>query len=218
MRRRLAARSGNSPGVTASARSDEWGVAPGDLPVVPVEVDLGEPLSRLAVTCAELRAGGVGTVLVLVRLHTHPLGLIVMDTEVGRSSRACAQAVRAALGEAVDAHLAMDGLAPGDPLAADGCPAPTPLPCLHRRAAALDQAPAASVIVATRNRPESLVACLGSLLRLDYPRYEIIVVDNDPDDEVTAEVVRTNFGAYPQIHYVRENVRGLGAAHNRGVS
>lgn len=169
-------------------------------------------------TCEELRARGMGTALVLVRLHTHPLGLIVLDTEVGRSSRACAQAVRAALGGAVDAHLAMDGLAPADPLEVEGCPAPSPAPCLGRRVAALEQAPLVSVIVATRNRPESLAACLGSLLRLDYPHYEIIVVDNDPDDEVTAELVRTRFGAYPQIRYVREQVRGLAAAHNRGVA
>jgi GT2 family glycosyltransferase len=84
--------------------------------------------------------------------------------------------------------------------------------------AMLRQAPAASVIVATRNRPESLATCLVSLLRLDYPDYEIIVVDNDPGDEVTADMVRARFGAYPQIRYVREQVRGLAAAHNRGVA
>ncbi|MGH3846682.1 MAG: glycosyltransferase [Pseudonocardiaceae bacterium] len=185
---------------------------------MPIEVELGDPLSSLAMRCAELKDRGVGTALVLVRLHTHPLGVIVLDTEMGRSCRACTQVVRSALGEVVDAHLVMDGLTPAEPLAAKGCPALTPPPCLHRRTATLEQAPPVSVIVATRNRPDSLTACLGSLLRLEYPHYEIIIVDNDPSDEITADLVRTRFGSYPQIRYVREPMRGLAAAHNRGVA
>lgn len=190
----------------------------GELPVVPLEVDLGEPWSELTAACAQLRNLKVGTALVLVRLHTHPLGLLVLDTEMGASGRSCAQAIQVALGEAVDTHLAADGLAPGRSLDADRCFGHPSPPCLRRRRMALDGAPLTSVIVATRNRPESLAACLGSLLRLDHPHYEIIVVDNDPSDEVTAELVRDRFGASSQVRYVREQVRGLAAAHNCGVA
>lgn len=218
MRRRPATRSGKSPGASSCPRPVVERLAPAELPVTPVEVDVGDPLSELAVMCEKLRAEGVATALVLVRLHTHPLGLIVLNTAEGTSGRACARAIRDALGNAIDAHLATDGFLPADFRGANGCARPTPPPCLHRRAAVLEQAPTASVIVATRNRPERLAACLVSLLRLDYPRYEVLVVDNDPDDEVTAELVRTRFGAYPQIRYVRERVRGLGAAHNRGMT
>lgn len=38
--------------------------------------------------------------------------------------------------------------------------------------------PAASVLVCTRDRPESLARCLAALAQLRYPRYEVVVVDN----------------------------------------
>ncbi|MCA1701942.1 MAG: hypothetical protein LC808_01170 [Actinobacteria bacterium] len=150
-------------------------MAPGDLPVVPVEIDLGDPLSRLAVTCAELRARGVSTALVLIRLHTHPLGLMVLDTDGERSSRACAQAVRAALGEAVDTHLAMDGLGPTDLLKTDGFPAPTPRPactgawrrCSRRRWLKSSSPPATG---RKASRPAWLAAAAGLSALRDHRR------------------------------------------------
>ncbi len=48
--------------------------------------------------------------------------------------------------------------------------------------------PAVSVLVATRDRPEALRRCVESLLRCDYPTFEVIVVDQSttastaPDD------------------------------------
>ncbi|HUS17977.1 MAG TPA: glycosyltransferase family 2 protein [Chloroflexia bacterium] len=41
--------------------------------------------------------------------------------------------------------------------------------------------PAASVVVVNYNTPEQVPACLDALLALDYPRVEIMVVDNAPD-------------------------------------
>src|SRR4051812_12517123 len=35
-----------------------------------------------------------------------------------------------------------------------------------------------SIVVCTRNRPHSLRRCLHAIGRLDYPQYEVVVVDN----------------------------------------
>jgi len=35
-----------------------------------------------------------------------------------------------------------------------------------------------TILICTRNRPEQLTRCLSSILKLDYPSYELVVVDN----------------------------------------
>ena len=47
-----------------------------------------------------------------------------------------------------------------------------------------------SVVVCTRNRTEQLASCLHALLALNYSNYEIIVVDNAPDNDETYELTR----------------------------
>lgn len=79
------------------------------------------------------------------------------------------------------------------------------------------EAPFVSVIVATRDRTASLAACLDSLLALDYPNYEIIVVDNAPRTGATADFTRQTYGDSARVRYVREERPGLAMAHNRGL-
>jgi len=55
-------------------------------------------------------------------------------------------------------------------------PRPNPLPPLPR----------VSIILAARNEQETLPATLESLLNLDYPDYEVILVDDDSDDRTGA--------------------------------
>lgn len=75
-----------------------------------------------------------------------------------------------------------------------------------------DQLPATSVVVCTRDRPLSLERCLGSLSRLDYPDFEVVVVDNGSLDPAVKEVVdRSGF------RYVFEEQIGLDRARNRGI-
>ena len=40
-------------------------------------------------------------------------------------------------------------------------------------------APTASVVICTRDRPEQIKKCLTRLSRQHYPRYEVVVVDNE---------------------------------------
>lgn len=74
-----------------------------------------------------------------------------------------------------------------------------------------------SVVVCSRDRTEQLSACMPSLLALDYPRYEIIVVDNAPETSATADMISQRYGQTPQVRYVREDRPGLNWARNCGL-
>lgn len=73
--------------------------------------------------------------------------------------------------------------------------------------------PGISVIVCTRNRANFLADCLVQLLKLDYPDYEIIVVDNAPSDEQASLLTKDM-----AVRYVRENRPGLNHARNKGIA
>ncbi|MET0191242.1 MAG: glycosyltransferase family A protein, partial [Pseudonocardia sediminis] len=73
-----------------------------------------------------------------------------------------------------------------------------------------------TVVIATRNRAESLGRCLRSVLASDHPALQVVVVDNDPVDESTARIVDTF--ASPRVRYVREARRGASVGRNRGLA
>ncbi len=73
--------------------------------------------------------------------------------------------------------------------------------------------PPATVIVCTRDRPHALRRCLHALTKLDYPDYEVVVIDNASVGAQTAEVV-----ADTPFRYVREERPGLDWARNRGIA
>ncbi|MCX7722891.1 MAG: glycosyltransferase [Verrucomicrobiae bacterium] len=78
----------------------------------------------------------------------------------------------------------------------------------------LPRTPRVSVLVASYNSAHTLRACLDSLARLNYPDYEVILVDDGSTDG-TPDIAR----AYPQIKYIRHNENlGLGAARNTGIA
>ena len=68
--------------------------------------------------------------------------------------------------------------------------------------------------ICTRNRPEDLALTLASLLKQSRVA-EILVVDNAPSDNRTAELVNTSF---PTVRYVREPRQGLDWARNRAIA
>ncbi|TDH20816.1 glycosyltransferase [Segetibacter sp. 3557_3] len=69
-----------------------------------------------------------------------------------------------------------------------------------------------SIVVCTRDRTALLASCLNVLTVLNYPVFEIIVVDNAPSSDDTFELVKK----FP-VRYVRENTPGLDWARNRGI-
>jgi GT2 family glycosyltransferase len=81
---------------------------------------------------------------------------------------------------------------------------------------------AASVVVPTRGRPQLLNRCLASLVlqRFDPARFEIIVVDDGPDDdtrEVVAGWTAHTAGQGPRVTYIPSmGPHGPAAARNHG--
>jgi GT2 family glycosyltransferase len=164
----------------------------------------------------------------LVRLHTRPLGFVDLSPPAGGlTASEYATAIWDTLAPEIVGHLREDGLPPVASLGPDGLPG---LPrdgvprCEQERRRFLRDAPFVSVVVATRDRPESLASCLDSLAALSYPRYEIVVVDNAPSTPATAELVeRVRAGGTdgpavrPAVRYAREDRRGPSWARNRGL-
>jgi GT2 family glycosyltransferase len=81
----------------------------------------------------------------------------------------------------------------------------SPLPPLPR-------APRVSVVVCSYNGSKTLDGCLRSLEKLDYPDYEVILVDDGSTDSVPEIAAR-----WPYIRYHAQPNRGLSAARNTGM-
>jgi len=76
-----------------------------------------------------------------------------------------------------------------------------------------DQAVRLSVVICTRHRPQSLYKCLQSLLSGPDTEFELIVVDNAPENDETLLVAKQ----FAQVRYVREDRKGLDIARNTGA-
>lgn len=74
--------------------------------------------------------------------------------------------------------------------------------------------PLVSVIIPTFNRAALVREALDSVVAQNYPRLEVIVVDDGSEDH-TAEVVRS-FGS--QVRFMSQTHAGVSAARNRGVA
>lgn len=76
--------------------------------------------------------------------------------------------------------------------------------------------PAISVVVCSRDRPGMLREALTSILAVDYPDFEVVVVDNAPSTPLTHELIDEEF-ADPRVRYVLEPRAGLATARNTGL-
>lgn len=78
----------------------------------------------------------------------------------------------------------------------------------------LPRTPRVSIVVASYNAERTLRACLDSLQRLNYPDYEIILVD-DGSTDATPQIAL----AHPGVRYFRhEKNLGLSVARNTGIA
>ena len=82
-----------------------------------------------------------------------------------------------------------------------------------READAPAAAPRISVVVCTRNRPDDLRRCIRAICQLQPAPLEVLVVDNDPADERSRQLVL----GVPRLRYVVEPRPGLSWARNRGI-
>jgi glycosyltransferase involved in cell wall biosynthesis len=76
----------------------------------------------------------------------------------------------------------------------------------------LPQHPRVSVVVASYNGDRTLKSCLESLEKLNYPDYEVILVDDGSTDS-TPEIIK----GFKSIRNIRQNNMGLSVARNMGI-
>ena len=134
------------------------------------------------------RAEGYRRARLLVREERTLLGFVELDIEDGGL-------------DAAALRRASDGLPPG---------------AVAESAAATDASgPSITVVVCTRDRVDSLKVALESILSLDHPDYEVIVVDNASRTDATQRFV-TELGD-PRVRVVTEPRPGLSRARNAGV-
>jgi GT2 family glycosyltransferase len=147
----------------------------------------------------------------LVRLHGVPLGYVSLPLAAGRiTAAALSKTILEQHSWAIIRHLVDDGLAvPPQP---DGLRIADLPHIVHPPFSG--PWPSVTVAVCTRDRPADLALCLAALSRLDYPHLDLLVVDNAPKTEATAELVRRTF---PQVRYIREPRPGLDWARNRAI-
>jgi GT2 family glycosyltransferase len=79
-------------------------------------------------------------------------------------------------------------------------------------AALLSTIPRVSVIVCTYNGGATLDSCLSALRAVDYPDYEVIVVDDGSTDDTRAILTQ-----YPEVRAIHQPNRGLSTARNVGL-
>ncbi len=198
------------------------------VPIQVVTVDVAEPLPELDRLTA--RSGvPYGGARVLVLLHDMPIGVVWLQF-AGASipPERLAGAIWRELGGRLRIHAAADAidlepgdLEPGDlqsgeperggaalvPGLAGTCTVVTP-PTTGR----------ASVVLATRGRPASLPVAIDSILASDHPEFEVVVVDNSPDDRRTAALIAERYAGDRRVRLVAEPRPGLSYARNRGLA
>lgn len=76
--------------------------------------------------------------------------------------------------------------------------------------------PFITVIVCTRDRASQLRTSLSAILRLDYPNFQVLVVDNAARTTETRDIVRDEFRD-PRVRLVAEKIPGLAQARNTGL-
>ncbi len=175
-------------------------------PVAILDVDLSRPLPSLA------GLGGYGSARVLVRVHGKPAGEVLVPIEDGRVDPAALSGeIVEHLGAPIARLAVRDALARGRLIDIDHLVAWIDQP-LHDNGV---RSPLVTVAVCTRDRTDDLARCLTALAALDYPRLDLLVVDNAPSSDATARLVTSRF---PSVRYVREIRPGLDWARNRAIA
>lgn len=157
--------------------------------------------------------------LLLVCLHEEPLAVIYVDRALcSLSADELAAVIWREAADAIRRHVERFQCVspPHGPksllhslgLVAGGCPGID----------LLDTHVSVSVIVPTGGRPDQLERCLRSLVALEGPQLDFLVVDNQPDTEETRRAVDAITAEDSRVRYIAESRPGSSVARNRGIA
>jgi glycosyltransferase involved in cell wall biosynthesis len=192
------------------------------LPLLPasarvLEIELSQPLPIITAFDNTTQVH-YKRVFCLFRLHTQPLGILQFQFPSDQlSPQDYAPSIWRAFKNTLLSHLEQDGLPPIHEIDVQGLPYQNLPHCMAERERFLTHAPFVSVIIPTRDRPASLAKCIDALLKLHYPDYEILIVDNCPTTPETANLVKNTYQHVPNLRYIREDNPGISHARNRGM-
>jgi glycosyltransferase involved in cell wall biosynthesis len=179
-------------------------------PVLIGEVDLAEGPPELPRVHPDANCRYMAVQL-LVRFATEPLGVVNLNLPVHPET--LWDRLWAEFGDRVAARVG--GTTPvASP--ASGVAVPAELPWLLSRKAVLEDAPRASVVICSRDRTDGLAKTLTAATAMEYPSFEVVLVDNAPTGDGTRRLVEAGSWAAP-VRYVVEPRPGLSWARNAGV-
>jgi cellulose synthase/poly-beta-1,6-N-acetylglucosamine synthase-like glycosyltransferase len=181
-----------------------------ETPVLVGELELTDRITDISLP---VRADGerYQGVRLLVRMQRIPVGYASISRDE-LSATAVASHVWRQLGPAVNTRRSRVGLPALTTLSVNG---------LAREEALAEEVthrPFVSVVINTRDRPDSALSTVRRLTSLCYQPYEVIVVDNAPSSNLTRDAIRQEFRDDPRLRYVREPRQGSSFAKNRGVA
>ena len=179
-------------------------------PILIGEIELTEPIADIQLPAREDGVAYNGIQL-LVRMQHIPVGYVLLAPG-DLDSKAIRRRVWQELGGAINERRSSAGLTALDALPAGGIPAE------ERLADEAADSPLVTVVVCTRNRPDSAMVALRGLVAMRYRPFEVVVVDNAPSSDATKDAVLREFGDDRRIRYIREPRPGLSCARNRGLA
>lgn len=179
-------------------------------PVMVGDLDLDAPVPALN------GDGHYRGALLLARLHGRPIGEVALTLDQRPvSSGEVAARCWPQIASQARRHCAADGMPLPGRLPAGGLSRPQQPRC-QRDQRPLD-GPHITVIVATRDRTDSLLRCLASLAKLDYPSFDVVIADSAPSSDATARALADR-PAWPfPLRYTRVTRPGLALAHNAAL-
>jgi GT2 family glycosyltransferase len=183
-----------------------------EAPIFIGELELTEPVSGIILPP---RADGVAYTgaRLLVRMRHAPIGYAFLLPDA-LAPDAIAEEVWRQLSATINERRLSSGLPAIDALSSAGLPADE----MGAEPAQGSESPFVSVVVCTRDRPDSLMVTLRTLAALQYRPFEIVVVDNAPSSDATKLATEAEFGGDSRVRYVREPRPGLSYARNRGLA
>jgi glycosyltransferase involved in cell wall biosynthesis len=167
-----------------------------------VEFEITRKLSDLALP-------NCGSAVVLFRLHGRPLGWGAARVTEGRLDGA------ALIRQFLDQHAWTCALPLAERAVHGGRPLrmPDATALLQSPPPASSSGPLVTVAVRSRTAASRLQPCLDSLLRLDYPSLDLVLIDASDDRKHVEALVRDQ---YPRIRYT--SAPGLGMASRRAIA
>lgn len=199
----------------------------GGLLIVLTAADMTPPCLRLDVDVADGIPGipeqpiarSAACAWVLVRMHTEPLGIVLVPVPSGGlSASELADSIERELGDTLKARASECRAQWQGPGKHAGLTAASESPFLTSRREILKNAPHITVAVCTRERPAGLTACLDSLVGQEYPNFEIVVVDNAPRSPASRLVIESFKSSSINLSYMVEPRVGLSWARNCALS